>query len=340
MKVPRCLGRGLVGAAVVLLAAWPAGECRADAKLRFDVTRAVECRDVTPAEFALSHPTEKIVEARFCLSLLPADAGQHEIDELLISLRSPERRLRVVDYSPRTEMASEIADGVTVVDTTEKNLGFDAGLGGSLAGDYGALHGQALPTAGAHTSRRRTVQETYKKLPPQTTVIVSGTTDGQQGVFFKIKHWGQRSLEGETELTCRFAVPGDWRGDWAVLTCQARGPDKWYTSKEAESLASATVLVGLSLEGDAPAGKAARRLAELQQARRPVVAAQRTRSSATNGNRPSKGGRQSGLAEMEAFGKKALALVHSQPRQMEPAIPRDALSEACRTLATMSGHGE
>ena len=87
----------LVGAAVL---AWSAGAEAGPPKVHFDVSYSVDCRDVTPDEFAEKNPESKIIEARFQVSSLIERGKERDVGELMYVVWSPENRLRVVDFEP------------------------------------------------------------------------------------------------------------------------------------------------------------------------------------------------------------------------------------------------
>jgi len=229
-------------------------------KVRFDVGQVVECRDVTPAAFSRANPTEKLIEARFRVSVLVTQGRPGDIEEVMVTLVSPKRRLRVVDFSPKTRLATDVLGEVETVESTEAEKSLTASIGGRVAAEYGIGHIEASPSAGMRGLKRNLSKETFRRLPPKTSVLVSGTTHHEYGVFFKLRPFRQESIEGLKEFTCRWVVPASWRGDWAMVTCQARGQSKnlFYTSLK--QCGFMEVPIGLYLQGDATAKRMATRL--------------------------------------------------------------------------------
>ena len=65
-------------------------------------------------------------------------------------------------------------------------------------------------------------------------------------------------------FTCRFAVPLDWRADWAVVRCRALcRRDELFGGDKIESCGAAEFYVGLYLHDDAEAKAAADALAHV-----------------------------------------------------------------------------
>jgi hypothetical protein len=241
---------------------YPARSYGETARVGFDVSYSVPCRDVTPEEFSEANPGSKIVEARFQVSSLFRRGGEKDIKQLMYVIWSPERRLRVVDFEPKTQVASEVTDTIQI---TEK--GEDAStLDGSVSVQFSPLAGvQFSPSVGASKLKKQLLEQKYSKLPPKQLLLASGTTDREYGVFFKLKPSSQASLEGRKEFVCLFVVPEDWRGDYAYVECTAkpRSRSPWST---ADDYGSIKALVGLYLEGDLEARRAVERLAHAYEA--------------------------------------------------------------------------
>lgn len=242
---------------------WSAGTSRAAApRMQFDVGTMVACRDVTSPSFLAANPSERLIEARFRVSILVRQGKSEDLDELLVVIASPERRLRVVDFSPRTELASDIEGPIERVETKEKTWSIDGRISASVK--HGATEVNLGPSIGASKGEHNSIHETFHKLPAKYLVLASGTTDAEHGTFFKLKGSTQASLEGTKEFVCVFAVPEGWRGDWCVLTCQARANVKNFMSTKQEDCGQARLYVGLHLEGDGDAKLAARNLDVMQ----------------------------------------------------------------------------
>ena len=64
-----------------------------------------------------------------------------DLEQLQVAIGSPERRMRVVDFQPRTELGSELAGDVEVSNSNDSVQSLNASLGGAA----GAPHVQASP---------------------------------------------------------------------------------------------------------------------------------------------------------------------------------------------------
>ena len=254
------IAAGLFSGCTVLLC--PAQSYADTARVAFDVSYSVPCRDVTPEEFAEANPGRKIVEARFQVSSLFRRGGEQDVQQLMYVIQSPERRLRVVDFEPKTQVESEVADTIQI---TKK--GEDAStLDGSVSLHLSPMTAvQLTPSIGASKLKKEILEEKYSKLAPKQLLLASGTIDRGNGVFFKLKPSSQASLEGRKEFVCLFVVPKEWRGDYAYVECTAkpRSRSPWST---ADNYGRTKTLVGLYLEGNVEARNAVERLAHAYEA--------------------------------------------------------------------------
>lgn len=231
-------------------------------KVGFDVSYSVECRDVTPAEFAEANPDGKIIEARFQVSTLIRRGQEKDIKELMYVVSSPERRLRVADFAPKTQVESPVTDAIQIIEKGEEATSLD----GSVAVQIAPLEGVHLtPSVGASKLKKQNLEWKYSRLPPKQLLLASGTTNRGHGVFFKLKPSSQASLEGQREFVCLFLVPKGWRGDYAYVDCTARPQNRTPWTSPGD-YGSKRVLVGLYLQGDAEAREAVERLAHAHEA--------------------------------------------------------------------------
>jgi len=253
-----------ITALLLLAATFATPVLAADPEVAFDVSYAVECRDVTLDEFTLTNPDEKMIEATYRVSVLMLSGREQDLDELMFVITSPARRLRVVDFLPRTEVATDIAGPIDVTGSVEDTKSFDVTLGGRAAASYGNVKGQVTPSAGVGRTRHKLSGESYKRLPPRQLLLASGTLGREYGVFFKLKPSTQASFEGMREFIVRYVVPRQWSGDWAAVQCIARATTKSYFREKQVEVGHRRVYVGLYQQGDVEAKAAARRLSESQ----------------------------------------------------------------------------
>jgi hypothetical protein len=222
--------------------------------VRFDMGHMVECRDITPPSPAGQNNDEKLIEAKIRISILVADGHQEDVDDVLVTIDSPTRRLRVAEFFPKTELAETVKGEVETTRTTEDTATATATLTG--------LHGLAIGQLGG--IRHNVVNHKFTELPAKCMVLASGTTGGEHGVFFKVKGSPQHALEGAQQFTVVFQVPKHWRGDWCVVSCQARTLTKHCMTKKLEVCGQSEAYLGLYLAGDDESRALARKLDRVQ----------------------------------------------------------------------------
>jgi hypothetical protein len=248
---------------VALLAAqgfWPVAALAEVPRVYFDMPLTIACRDVTPPEFAAANPGQKLVEARFEISSLLTPGEERDLAQYFTRIESPERKLTIVDYLPKTLHESLHAGPINVQDTDERS----ASLGINLSGQYEFITG-AGANAGLGSKNVSCVK--YDLLPPLETVAASGTLLRGNAVFFKLKASPRNPLEGAREYALVLRVPGDWRADYVRVRCEAEGIARAFVSSLDERVTAGRrdFLVALYHEGDAAAQTAADNFARRQE---------------------------------------------------------------------------
>ena len=183
--------------------------------VRFDMTPAVTCRDVTDDEFAATHPSERLLEAKFEISSLLAAGAENDLVEFLFRMASPQQSLRIVDYSPRTTLASDYEGGIVIEETEEKSKGVGLAVTG--------VHDPLKITGHGDAGSKKTLTKKYELAAPLDSVAASGTIERGFGVYFKVRQSRQTNLEGSHEFQIIFRVPAEWRGDLLDVRCEAFG---------------------------------------------------------------------------------------------------------------------
>jgi hypothetical protein len=178
-------------------------------KVRFDAPSGIACRTVPSPGTATVDAGSKLIEARFRVSILVNEGSPEDVEDVLVRIESPQHRLRVIDFSPKTEMANTFDGELQTTRTSEKTTTAGAQIGGGTLPPPFSL---ASATFGA--SQHNVVAQTFKEPPSKCLVLASGTIDGEHGVFFKIKGAPQVPLEGAKEYTGTFEVSKQSRGCW------------------------------------------------------------------------------------------------------------------------------
>ena len=217
----------------------------AGSTVEFDIAPTAECRDVTPAERVAQYPNQRLIEVTLPISVRFRGVTMDEVDELAIEVNGASAGMRVHDYSPATQLFTEISREIEITTTTKKARSLDGSLGGTIPipGAEAAAH--LTPTISAGLAGCNTETEKSSRLPPKHAVVVSGTSSAGRGVFYKLKRYSQTSLEGSHELRVTFVAPGAWRGSEIRVDCAAHGVQKVLWMKQSGTIGQATRLVQL-----------------------------------------------------------------------------------------------
>ena len=186
--------------------------------IEFDMQPAVACRDVTDDQFAKLHPGERLYEARIEISSMLAAGSEHDLTEFFYRLASPQQSIRIVDYSPRTTLASDYNGGIAIEEKQEKTKSLGLAVSGVWEPVKVTGHGDA--------GRKKTVTKKYELVAPMESVAASGTIEHGFGVYFKLRQSRQINLEGSKEFQLIFRAPAKWRGDLLDVRCEAFGIDR------------------------------------------------------------------------------------------------------------------
>lgn len=243
------------------------------AQILFDLPDTIECRDATPPDFAASHPTLKVIEARLRISARIVEGDESEIVDFLYIITSPDKRMRIQDYLPNTTLESQYErDRIEVTEASE-----DAKS--RLTEARVAYKVFALGTTNTK-STKKSESNRYKQIAPKALVLSSGTTDREHGVFYRLRPSNDASLEGAKEFTFLAVVPRTWRGDWCTVSCAARANRKSFFSTSTVPAGVAQTQIGLHLVGDAEAAALSVELRKVQESHAAALAAHMAKDGA------------------------------------------------------------
>lgn len=222
----------------------------------FDLPDRIECRDVTPPDFAACD-THKVIEGKFRISARFVAGSEENIVDFLYILANSARTMRIQDYLPNTTLESNVADDqIEVTDKTERTstLNSDVHVGYKIL-SAGVGHTQGI---------NKTESSQYKQIAPKALVVASGTTDREHGVFFKLSPSKLARLEGAKEFTFLAIVPKRWRADWCTISCAARSNRRFLMSEKIVPVGAEQAQVGLCLAGDKLATQLVDQLRDVQ----------------------------------------------------------------------------
>src|SRR5262249_36178399 len=142
-----------------------------------------------------------VIEVVIPISARLRSGSERDLKQCVYTLIDPAEpaTLVVTDWLPRTELKSDYAKPIQF---SSERLGK---IGISLAAHY-------VVSGTGDASGQLKSGVVYEMLPPQETVLASGTVQYGHGVFFKLKPSTQTTLEGKKSFSAIFAVPRGWRG--------------------------------------------------------------------------------------------------------------------------------
>lgn len=226
-------------------------------ELTFDFASTAECRDVTADYDGDAYPDEKIVELNLRISVHLLSGNMNEVEELRIELGDCDSRIRVHSFAPTTTLESSLSEDIQWTKTVESGNSLGASLGGEAPVVLGETVAHVTPTVNGGLSNREVVTEKQIRVAPRQVVVVSGTINKAHGAFFKLRPTPQTTLEGVHEITVRFIVPDQWRGDSLRVCCQATGRQQVLWMKQQTTWARLCAPVAIYLAGDREAREAA-----------------------------------------------------------------------------------
>jgi hypothetical protein len=287
--------------------------------VEFDLPPTAVCRTVTAPDVVRQHPGVNLMEVAFDLSTRLVAGDEADIKHVLVEIRSPERQLLLVGFSPSTTLASESSNGFIEIEQHKAS--------GQIAIEYGVP--SAKIQAAAKNSGDSKIVE--KKLAPKSLLVSATTIDRSHGVVFKLLPSNQDSLQKTRQFVCQFAVPQTFRGDYVQLTCTAAGINRGpMRSMDTEVPAgSARFIVGIYRDGDADARQAADTLAQRQEALARLVIEQAGEA------RQKKSSTWWHTVLNVSHTKSAKTAVESPAEQLAAAVGR--VDEAQRAIRSLSG---
>jgi len=228
--------------------------------VQFDVVPTSVALDITDETFQQLNPDERLIETRLQISALMQRGRQEDVTEFFYRFEVPAGTGRIVDYLPKTTMASDVVGHIHVENGQEKHQE----LGGSLgAGPPQAVQGSLSSSTG--TRAKSSVK--YEMLPPKEMVAAAGTTSRGSGAYVKLRPSKQTSLEGSKDFVLMLRVPRNWRAATLRVICQSTGCTKGgFANLETKIRICGTgsFLVPLYLAGDKQAKQAANRMADAE----------------------------------------------------------------------------
>jgi hypothetical protein len=239
-------------------------------QVAFDVNPVVAARDLGQTSLMSQLPNSRMVEVQLDVSALFTPGNASQVTEYTVRMVSRHDDVQVADFSPRTELQSEILGAMQVTQDADKlREGAIRGFGGYPG--VGTVQGYAY----GHDNSHETV--VYAKKPSLELSTASGTLERRKGVYFKVKQSSQNTLEGARPFRIVFEVPHTWRADLLDVSIEAIGSDH-SSSKRVRVLSTQKFVVAMYQEFDEHAAAVAydymrhqKRLASYAQAYAPTI---------------------------------------------------------------------
>ena len=214
----------------------------AEDAVEFDARRLFSCAEVKPPENA--DRARKVVVVVVPISA-NFNAEEKTVESLRYELRLPPS-MTVLDHLPKTQTGTNIVgtikEGKQETRITDLNVKFGAGgrVGFMVKGTGVDLGAETKVDYRDASEVKTNIQ--VDRLPPREQIIVAGTRDEGQTLYFDLKWHDQTTRAGRTDYVVLAEVDKDWTGDVATLVCSARS-----NGAEAGRL---NKVVGLYIGGD------------------------------------------------------------------------------------------
>ena len=206
----------------------------------------------------------QFVTVELKLSSLIDVAHQLKVDQWIVRCRPRDQRLHLVDYTPRTETASQLSTPIQIKSTSESNDAF----GASVDGGYGRM---VTGHIGVDSIDKQVETRQYDRLAPHEVVVAAGTTDRGRGVYFKLRSTELQVLEGEKCFSLTWKVPEAWRGCLLDVSVEAQVEKRSLTNlwdRETKTISAHRFVVAVYRAEDPVAKQAAEDLADAERSLR------------------------------------------------------------------------
>lgn len=236
--------------------------------VRFDVPQVAAAIPVElSAEAIPQHDgQELLVNVELAVSIIVESLSAPPIDQMLIEITPRGGTAMVVDYAPRTELASEYTGGIEVHKTDEASHA----LGLALEACYAPFGSGKL---NASKGEKNIASTKFNRVAPMHLIAASGTTRRGRGVYFKFRSTEQQIIEGHRQLSLTLRVPPSWRGEMLEILVRGENQPRGFTSgvaslagmtPKAEQVGVGRFLVATYRSDDPQAQQVARNLADTE----------------------------------------------------------------------------
>ncbi len=249
----------LVAFTAVLLLSHQAATAGSPTAVHFDAPAIVIAEPLESTVHDSPTSGGKFLRIKLVVSTFINPEYRGQVDEFVVSIESPSRALRVVDFWPKTELYSQVQGTITVANEMQRNQNFAF----NVAGGYEPF---VRGAANGDFHSQQEVHENYQRRPPMQMLTSSGTVNRGYGAFFKFRPGPTPVLEGDRELALLVEAPLGWRADLLHVRMQAVSQvNQGFGGSEAQNLGSTDLWTAVHLLGDNEAASLARRYIDTEQ---------------------------------------------------------------------------
>lgn len=217
-------------------------------QIQFDVNSSAPVRSLYSEGAFTQFPNSRLVSLELNVSTLFQPGAAQSTKEILIQCMSRREGVLIVDYTPKTELQSDVFGPMQVIQENDNSRELNLqGLGG-----YPGI-GSAAGAWNSSEFQRQSVQ--YAQRPNLELTLASGSLHRQRGAYFKIRPNSQSTLEGAKTFGLILSVPANWRADFLDVTIQAAGEDPRNPRRQTV-LAKQSFVVGVYQQNDTVAAGA------------------------------------------------------------------------------------
>lgn len=230
---------------------------QAQPAIRFDLAPLSVAETVEPSESAKPLPGQRLVRIPLRISALVDSPQPPRIDQVMIQVHCIDSSISVVDYAPRTELASPFEGNLEINKTAERNKH----LGFTLNGGYGKM---IEGTLGGDAAKKDIDNLKFRRVAPLEVVAASGTLGRGHGVYFKLRSTALQVLEGDKQFEVVLSVPQAWQSGLLDVQIEANTSKKTFGGLDSEirCLGRAEFIVATFLDDDPAVRQAAMTLVE------------------------------------------------------------------------------
>ena len=258
--IAQLLGLAKSALQIVVVAALIQYGSTTQGQIAFDVNQIAPARNTDSIGLMNQMIDSRMVDVQLDVSALFTPGDPSVVTEYTVRVVSRHEEVQVADFSPRTEMQTDIFGAMQI--STNADRVREAAIRG--AGGYPGV-GSAQGYAYYHDNKHESVQ--YARKPALEMVSAAGTLDRRRGVYFKVRQSSQSTLEGARPFRIVFEVPNSWRADLLDVTIEAAGLEH-SGSRRPRILSTEQFVVAVYQENDDHAARVARNYVTQQESLR------------------------------------------------------------------------